>query len=143
MTEVTQLPHPEPNPVDSVVLGTEANRVALVLTPYRKMGVRRRKQYAQKVIAHCIDEYDAFPIAVHRLVDDVLVPGDGADDARALSWQRTMIGFSDLLIVGIDYGVSDGMRDAIKAAEHCMTIKIHYVCVGLVADVPRETDAED
>jgi hypothetical protein len=102
-------------------------RRVIVESPYAG-NVDRNVAYARRCLADALRRGEA-PIASHLLYTQVLDDADPEQRATGLAAGHAWIGAADAMLVYDDYGISPGMREAIRRASSA-TLYIEYRRIG-------------
>ena len=84
----------------------------------------RNRRYARKAMLNSLGRSEA-PIASHLLYTQVLDDGDRTDRAMGINAGLEWLSVADAVVVYIDYGISSGMKSAIKLAIE-LNKPVHY-----------------
>jgi hypothetical protein len=93
-------------------------RRVILESPYAG-NIERNVIYARRCIRDALVRGEA-PIASHLLFTQPGILRDEVSHERALGIEAGLawLSVADAMVIYIDYGISDGMRQAMRAAEH-------------------------
>lgn len=89
-------------------------KTAYICSPYSG-DTKRNKQYARELTAHAI-QLGYAPITPHLYITECLDDNEPEQRELGLNTAIALLSVCDIIIVGIKYGISDGMeREIVKA----------------------------
>lgn len=89
--------------------------VAYICSPYAG-DVRRNKAYARQLVKWAI-LHDLAPICPHLYLTEVLNDNDPHERAQGLQAGLELLRVCDVVVVGYQYGISEGMKAELDLAE--------------------------
>jgi hypothetical protein len=106
-------------------------RKVILESPY-KGDVDGNVAYARRCIRDCLQRDEA-PIASHLLFTQPGILRDGIPEERALGIAAGMAWatVADAMVIYIDRGMSDGMRDAMKEAQR-IGLEVELRCIDAI-----------